>query len=74
MLAPFFGGENPTITPVVFCFCWLDHIPAAKMPFWGKKKKSKPRNDRTIKSKGNTEFLHLLASSWLHTSEQRKNE
>ena len=24
--------------------------------------------------KGNTEFLHLFASSWLHTSERSKNE
>lgn len=34
----FWGGGDPTVTPIVFCFCWLDHIPAAKMPFGEKRK------------------------------------
>lgn len=42
-----------------FCFCWFDHIPTAKMPFAGGKK-TKPRNDGTIKSNGNTQYLHFF--------------
>ncbi len=61
---------NPTVThiPVIFCLCRLDHIPAAKMPFG----KSKPRNDRTIKSKGYIQFLFFFAR--LHKCEQSENE
>lgn len=38
--------SNPTLSPfVVFCFCRLDHIPAAKMPFGNKKNPNPGRTE-----------------------------
>lgn len=67
----FFPPPAPIITNIllVSCFLWLDHIPAAKMPF------GKTNTIKTEQSRANEIFLlHSFASSWPREYEWWKSE